>query len=401
MDPPQCWETDGVKLDELLRVMDRAAANLAKLQAIWDRAEPMIPSSPQWGTNREYEDLRRAWTSLLAGLPPIDGYTVTEELPDIDAAGQAFIDYLEIGQPACALMNALEQPGHQLDEYRFKLAQARRRAIHDRLDDLVSTINAALSQITDSIARDSSDRVDNPRTKVVEESISEIERLLGDTTDRKGRWGDLHRHLRFSEGHDWHDIADMDWPSVRADVEAASLSESDPLSVPTVDLGVAASAKPTGGASIGLHWTVLDDDGFERLLFDLLRGFPSYQNVEWLMKTRAPDRGRDLSAERVIRDDGGTTRTDRVIVQAKHWTSKSVAPSDITTTLAALPLWEPPVVRTLVIATSGRFTTDAVGIVEKHNADGKLPFIELWADSRLETQLSQRPDLIASYGLRP
>lgn len=390
-----------MKLDELLQVMDRAAANLAKLQAIWDRAEPMIPSSPQRGTNSEYEDLRRAWTSLLAGLPPIDGFTITEELPDIDAAGQAFIDYLEIGEPAFALMNALEQPGHQLDEYRFKLAQARRRAIHDRLDDLVSTINAALGQITDSIAWDSSDRVDDPRTKVVEESISEIERLLGDTTDRKGRWGDLHRHLRFSEGHDWHDIAEMDWPSVRADVEAASLSESDPLSVPTVDLGVAASAKPAGGASIGLHWTVLNDDGFERLLFDLLRGFPSYQNVEWLMKTRAPDRGRDLSAERVIRDDGGTTRTDRVIVQAKHWTSKSVAPSDITNTLAALPLWEPPVVRTLVIATSGRFTTDAVGIVEKHNADGKLPFIELWADSRLETQLSQRPDLIASYGLRP
>jgi hypothetical protein len=361
----------------------------------------MIPSSPQRGTNSEYEDLRRAWTSLLAGLPPIDGFTITEELPDIDAAGQAFIDYLEIGEPAFALMNALEQPGHQLDEYRFKLAQARRRAIHDRLDDLMSTINAALGQITDSIAWDSSDRVDDPRTKVVEESISEIERLLGDTTDRKGRWGDLHRHLRFSEGHDWHDIAEMDWPSVRADVEAASLSESDPLSVPTVDLGVAASAKPAGGASIGLHWTVLNDDGFERLLFDLLRGFPSYQNVEWLMKTRAPDRGRDLSAERVIRDDGGTTRTDRVIVQAKHWTSKSVAPSDITNTLAALPLWEPPVVRTLVIATSGRFTTDAVGIVEKHNADGKLPFIELWADSRLETQLSQRPDLIASYGLRP
>lgn len=390
-----------MKLDELLQVMDRAAANLAKLQAIWDRAEPMIPSSPQRGTNSEYEDLRRAWTSLLAGLPPIDGFTITEELPDIDAAGQAFIDYLEIGEPAFALMNALEQPGHQLDEYRFKLAQARRRAIHDRLDDLMSTINAALGQITDSIAWDSSDRVDDPRTKVVEESISEIERLLGDTTDRKGRWGDLHRHLRFSEGHDWHDIAEMDWPSVRADVEAASLSESDPLSVPTVDLGVAASAKPAGGASIGLHWTVLNDDGFERLLFDLLRGFPSYQNVEWLMKTRAPDRGRDLSAERVIRDDGGTTRTDRVIVQAKHWTSKSVAPSDITNTLAALPLWEPPVVRTLVIATSGRFTTDAVGIVEKHNADGKLPFIELWADSRLETQLSQRPDLIASYGLRP
>lgn len=118
------------------------------------------------------------------------------------------------------------------------------------------------------------------------------------------------------------------------------------------------------------------------------------------MKTRAPDRGRDLSAERVIRDDAGTTRTERVIVQSKHWTSKSVAPADIINTLAALPLWEPPVVRALVIATSGRFTADAVAVVDKHNADGKLPLIELWADSRLETLLSQRPDLIALYRLR-
>lgn len=381
-------------------VMDRAAANLAKLQTIWDRAQQMIPSSPQRGTNREYEDLRRAWASLLVGLPPIDGLTVTEELPDIDEAGQSFIDYFEIGEHPFALMNELEKPGHQLDEYRFRLAQARRRAIHDRLNDLTSTINVTLTQITESVERDSSTHVDDPRTEVIEDSISEIERLLGDTTDRKGRWGDLHRHLHFGQGHDWHDIAEIDWPSVRADIEAASLSESDPLPVPAIDLGVAASARPSGGASIGLTWAVLDDDGFERLLFDLLRGFPSYQNVEWLTKTRAPDRGRDLSAERVIKDDGGTIRTDRVIIQAKHWTSKSVAPVDITNTMATLPLWEPPVIRTLVIATSGRFTSDAVAIAEKHNADGKLPFIELWPESRLETQLSQRPDLIASYGLR-
>lgn len=117
------------------------------------------------------------------------------------------------------------------------------------------------------------------------------------------------------------------------------------------------------------------------------------------MKTRAPDRGRDLSAERMIRDDGGTIRVERVIIQAKHWTSKSIGPADITTALAALSLWEPPTIRALVVATSGRFTTDAVAVAEKHNADGKLPFIELWANSRLETLLSQRPDLIASYGL--
>ncbi|MGY4712795.1 restriction endonuclease [Mycolicibacterium sp. CBM1] len=149
-----------------------------------------------------------------------------------------------------------------------------------------------------------------------------------------------------------------------------------------------------------MAWDSLDDDGFERLLYDLLRSFPNYQNVEWLMKTRAPDRGRDLSAERVIKDDGGTTRTERVILQAKHWSANSVGPTDITNTLSTLSLWEPPAIRALILATSGRFTTDAVAIVEKHNTDGKMPFIELWPDSRLETLLSERPELTAGYRLR-
>ena len=340
------------------------------------------------------------WGTLVVGLPPIDGYTVTEQLPDIDAAGRTFTHYWELSEPAFGLRNELEKPGHEIDEYRFRLGRARRKAIHDRLDVLISTISTSLSQIMETIDEDSRERIDDARTGLVEASISEIERLLGDTINRKGRWSDLHRHLRFSQPHDWRDIAEFDWPSVRTDVEAASLSETDPLPVPSIDLGVAASAKPVGGASVGIDWSHLDDDGFERLLFDLFGGFSSYQNVDWLMKTRAPDRGRDLAAERVMRDEGGTTRTERVIVQAKHWTSRSVAPADILNSLAALPVWEPPVVRVLIIATSGRFTADAVTISERHNDAGKLPFIELWAESRLETLLSQRPDLIASYRLR-
>lgn len=395
------WEALEVTLDELLQVMDRAAANLARLETVWERAQPMLPSGPSRGSSREYEDLRRAWSALLSGLPPIDGWAVTEELPDVDAAGQAFIDYADIGEPPYAILNKLEEPGRQLDEYRFRLAQARRRAIHERLSDLTSTISEALPRIVDAIPRDSMDRLDDARTTTVAEAISEIERLLGDTTERRGRWNDLHRHMHFGQGHDWHDIVEMDWPSVRADIEAASLAELDPLPVPQIDLGLAAFSRPSGGATTGLAWAALDDDGFERLLFDLLRGFPRYQNVEWLMKTRAPDRGRDLSAERVIHDDGGTTRTERVIVQAKHWTAKSVGPADLANTLAALSLWEPPAIRALVIATSGRFTTDAVAVAEKHNADGRMPFIELWSESRLETLLSQRPDLIAGHGLLP
>ncbi|MFC9838858.1 restriction endonuclease [Rhodococcus sp. NPDC127530] len=388
-----------MNLENLLQVMDIAAANLAKLEVLWERARPLIPSGPSRGSSPEYDDLRRSWKDLLVGLPPIDGWTVSEELPDADATGQAFIDYMEINEPPFALMNELDAPGRDLDEYRFRLGRARRRAIRNRLQELTASISSALPDLLLDVARDSSEPLSDSRTRLVADSISEIERLLGDTIERRGRWGDLHRHLYFGQGHDWHDIMELDWPSVRADIEAVSLSDNDPIPVPEIDLGSAASANPSGGVTTGLNWKSLTDDGFERLLFDLLRGFPTYQNVDWLMKTRAPDRGRDLSVERIVRDDAGTTRTERTIVQAKHWTTKSVTPSDVMNTLAALSIWEPPAIRVLIIATSGRFTADAVAVVEKHNTDGKMPFIELWPDSRLETLLSQRPQLVAGHGL--
>jgi hypothetical protein len=390
-----------VNLNDLLQVMDRAAANLAKLDAVWERASPMIPTGPSLGSTREYEDLRRSWTALMPGLPPIDGWRMSAEMPSEDEIGHAYLGYLEIGEPAFAVMDAAEAPGRALDEYRFRLGQARRRAVRERLQELTMTINDLLPMIMRDVARNSQEVITSVDATQVADAISEIERLLGDTISRRGRWGDLYRHMRFSQGHDWHDIVEQDWPSVRADIEAASLSDADPLPVPEIDLGIAASSHPTGGATAKLQWEAIDDDGFERLLFDLLRGLPNYQNVEWLTKTRAPDRGRDLSLERVIADSGGTTRTERVIVQAKHWTTKSVAPADIVTTLAALPLWEPPVIRAPIIATSGRFTADAVGVVEKHNTDGKLPLIEMWPDNRLEVLLARRPDLVAPHGLRP
>jgi hypothetical protein len=379
--------------------MDRAAANLAKLDIVWERAQPHIPSGPSAGSNREYDDLCRHWDVLLSGLPTIDGWTVTEPLPDIDAAGQEFIDYAEIGQPAFSLMNRLEEPGRQLDQYRFALSQARRRAVEERIQELVSDIDARLEAVIAELPA-GNDPVETPDTQQVMNNYRELDRLLGDTTERRGRWHDMGRHLHFGQPGDWRDIANMDWPDIRANLESMALTELDPLPVADIDLGHAARSHPSGGATTDLAWGKLDDDRFERLLYDLMRGLPDYQNVQWLTKTRAPDRGRDLSLERVIRDSSGLVRTERVIVQAKHFTSRSVSPVEVQQSLAALSLWEPPVVRVLIIATSGRFTADAIGVVEKHNNDGKTPLIELWPNSHLEAMLAQRPELVEAHNMR-
>lgn len=95
-------------------------------------------------------------------------------------------------------------------------------------------------------------------------------------SSRSGRrWSDLHRHLSFGEGHDWHDIRELDWDSVRPDVEAAGRADADPLPVPGIDLGVAAAGQLTGTATGALPWDRLSDGGFERLLYDLLRDLPA------------------------------------------------------------------------------------------------------------------------------
>lgn len=149
-----------------------------------------------------------------------------------------------------------------------------------------------------------------------------------------------------------------------------------------------------------LNWNRLDDEGFERLLFALLSDVRGYDNVQWLMKTNAPDRGRDVSAWRVRADELTDVDRERVIVQCKHWPNRSVSPVDVAEVLAKVTLWEPPPVDILIIATTGRFTADAVKKVEDHNAHRTRPRIDMWPDSTLERLLDRRPHLVASFNLR-
>jgi hypothetical protein len=160
-----------VELDELLSAMDRTAANLAKLDDVWGRAASFIPDGPSAGSAAEYDDLCRAWSDLLSGLPPIDGWTITGRLPDIDAVGRAFIDYAEIGEPPFAVYEEAGQPGKDLAEYRYRFNRARRRAARERLQQLMATIDVALSSLLDGIPRDSQERLEGPAVDEVTAAI--------------------------------------------------------------------------------------------------------------------------------------------------------------------------------------------------------------------------------------
>ena len=159
---------------------------------------------------------------LLPGLPPIDGWTITDPLPNIDQLGQEFIDCAEISQPPSV--------GHEAGrEARERLADIGTGLIGPTAGRLASDSAAHRQPSTSLYLACSAECPGTPWSdwKVLTSTRSQPQSAkssgLWVTPPSVGRWGDLHRHLYFGQGHDWHDIHEFDWPSVRSDVEGAAL----------------------------------------------------------------------------------------------------------------------------------------------------------------------------------
>ena len=149
-----------------------------------------------------------------------------------------------------------------------------------------------------------------------------------------------------------------------------------------------------------LRWDALTDESFERLIFRLASEAEGYTDVDWLMKTNAPDHGRDVAATRVRHDTLSGYTHERIIIQCKHWLSRSIADNDVSKEVTSVDHWNNPPVDVLAIATSGKFTANAVSWVERHNAKGIRPRVEMWNDAKLETLLASKPQLILDFELR-
>lgn len=172
-----------------------------------------------------------------------------------------------------------------------------------------------------------------------------------------------------------------------------ALQLDDPMGYSPIDL-------PVRRAGLELAWEKIDSGTFERLIFQLVVETAGYENVDWLMHTNAPDHGRDVSAVRMRRDPLSGHSSQRVAIQCKHWLTRSVRDVDVRDAMVSIGHWQDPPFDVLVIATSGRFTSDAVSWIERYNAKGERPSIEVWNDARLEALLSERPHLIRAYELR-
>ena len=391
-------------LNTALRHFEAAEANLVKAEKLLAEIEATIPSGIAFGENPDYETSCRNFDVLIAALPKIDGWRPEITLMELDEIAQNRLDAQEVGEIECivSIERQIGEPSRLLREYRYRFNQKRRELIRDALIELIDAIDANLRNLGKLLEGDepSNEVITDDEFEQLKENVAQIATLLGSSVAKPPRWPDLHRHMHFGLLGDLHDIIEHDWPSVKTGLRKSMYGEKEPVPMEIEDLGALVSAKPRGPVATRLKWESLTDEEFERLIFVLISSEPGYENSEWLMKTNAPDRGRDLSVYRVYADPLGGTLRQRVIIQCKHWQAKSVAPADIATLKEQMRLWEPPRVDIHVIATSGRFTSDAVAVVEKHNQSDSALRIEMWPESHLERLLASRPAIIAEFGLR-
>jgi hypothetical protein len=391
-------------LNAAIRQFELAEANLVKLERLWAKIEAEIPAGIEFGDSPVVENFRRAYSHILQELPAIDGMKPATLPMDLDEIAQSRLDANEVGEIECRI--AVEQhigtPGRELREYRFNLERSRRQLVRRAVEDKVAEVDSALRILRASpdYSKEPGELVEAAEWPMLKGYVDELAMMLGKDVPRTSRWPDLNRHLRFGQSNDLRDVVEHDWPDVKALVMDQMFGEDDPLPVAVADLADLVRARPTGPVATQLAWSSLTPEDFERLIFMLVSTAAGYENAEWLMRTNAADRGRDISAYRVVADPLAGTIRHRVIIQCKHWLTKSIAVSELAVLREQMKLWEPPRVDVHVIATSGRFTADGVQWIERHNQSDTALRIEMWPDSHLERLLAARPELIATFSLR-
>jgi Restriction endonuclease len=391
-------------INSALRQFEATEANLAKLERLWSEISKLTPSGLQFGSDPTYEECVRAFKDVLAALPSIDGWKPESVPMDLNSIGQNRLDAKEVGEISAeiAIEQEIEAPGREIAEYRHRLNKKRRQLIRSVMSDRIADIDETLRSLNKIVPKkpNPARKVKSPAWEKLKDQIQEIETLLGSGAPRPARWSDLRRHLHFGAIQDLMDIARLDWPDVKTGLTKGLFDHDEPIPVEVADLGTLAAAQPKGKVVTKLKWESLSDEDFERLVFSLISDAPGYENPEWLTHTNAPDRGRDLSVTRVITDPLSGAMRSRILIQCRNWLTKSIAPGDVATLKEQIATWEPPKVDVLIIATTGRFTSDAVAAIEKHNAGDRALKIEMWPETHLEKLLAERPALIAEFGLR-
>lgn len=382
-------------LSDALNQFDRTLANIKSLEDLWQQYRQGVPTVAKFGLDTpSINQIRREFADIAKSLPAIDGESLEAELIAFDDISQMILDADERSEVCREIVDQIQLPINQLENYKYQLIQKRRTLVRNRIDEVIADVDNLL-RLTIPVQGGLKFSDNGDGWIALQGMISELDRLLEPDLLANTRLNHLQRHLYFAEPHDLRDILNHDWPSVRAALTDL-VFDGEPLVVSVDDLGDLVRSQPTGSVTSELPWEELDPETFERLIFDLLRTANGYENTQWLMKTNAPDRGRDLSADRVTSDELSGTKRIHALIQCKHWKDKSINLLAISSLLAETELWNRSFA-VVIIVTSGRFTQDAVNWRENRELKGEFPAVEFWSGSHLEHLIASRPSLRLSY----
>lgn len=390
-------------LTEALKQLEATEANLAKAERLVGEAIALIPDGICFGSDPEYDNKCRFIQEIAQHLPAIEKWSPSLGMLELDSIAQWRLDATEISEPESLinLSRAIEEPIRELETYRYKLNRMRRILFRDATIELVREVELDLSKLQQELqGRPSNDKAGEPLWESLRSHLGQIETLLGGRTKCPLGWNILLRHVHFAMVCDFLDIEKADWPSARAELNKILYHEDEPLPVETNDLADLVALKPRGSITTKLRWSSLTKDNFERLIMNLISTEENYESPQWLMHINAPDRGRDLSVFHIMNDSLLGTVRRRIIIQCRHTPSSSVSVEDLSVLREQMSFWGEPRVDILVVATTGRFTSDAVSWIEKNNISDRALRVEMWPESHLELLLSNHPALIAAFSLR-
>ncbi len=390
-------------INDALRQFEITEANLKKLERLWSDLKGIIPRGVAYVESTAYDEKSLAFREILKSMPTIQGFEIADCLLDLSTIAQMRFQANELEEFDYTLSTekAIYEQGHLLTEYRFRLEQARKSLVRNTALNLIRQIDNMVVKLQDKVnmRRSILPRTIKKTWDILSLSVNQLDVLLG-SLPRPSRWEHLQRHLHFGEMVDLRDIIETDWPESRPGLERTLYGANDPIPVQPKDLTDLVDASPVGNVAVGLAWDNLTDEDFERLIFALITDTAGFENAKWLSKTHAADKGRDLSVDVVSKNELCGSRRERMIIQCRHLLSKSISSKDVADLKMLISLWEPPRIDRLVIATSGRFTSDAIALVEKHNESHSALRIEMWPESHLEALLAKRPAIVAEFGLR-
>ena len=162
-------------LEQTLEQFDAVETNLRRLEKVWEEMQQLIPGGPAFygnsPENLRFRELQRSFASILKGIPPLDGYSISEITGDLDSIGQARLDALEIGEFEAKIWieDKIDEPTREIAEYRFRFRDARRDLVRGKLQELVAEINQLVISLAHS-ARIRPASINQPTQKAVDQS---------------------------------------------------------------------------------------------------------------------------------------------------------------------------------------------------------------------------------------